>query len=171
MRFEFTSVFYSLLRLLIICYMHFYILCNSWFTGLVSGETSGDGSGQPTFIVSVVTDPAGIPVGGQPSTFDYPILSNVTLTCNVAATGASANVTSYRWTATNCYDHIGGIQDLCFYSGGLTGQNISGSDLLAQDAGDVSCTATIDGSNYTSDPLTFQISGEQLSRMRFEMMT
>ena len=85
----------------------------------------------------------------------------------VTATGATANVTSYRWTATNCYDHTGGVQDPCFYSGGLTGQNISGSDLLAQDAGNVSCTATIVGSNYTSDPLTLQISGKNLSRMKF----
>ena len=147
-------------------YMLFYILCNSWFTG-VSGQTSEDGSGQSTFTVRVVTDPVGIPVGGQPSTFDYPILSNVTLTCMVTATGAPANVTSYRWTATNCYDHNGGVQDPCFYSGGLTGQSIGGSDLLAQDAGNVSCTATIDGSNYTSDPLTLQISGEELYRMKF----
>ena len=144
-------------------------MCDLWFAG-VNGQTSGDGSGQPAFIVSIVTDPAGTPVDGQSNTFDYPILSNVNLTCMVTAVGAPANVTSYRWTATNCYDYAGNIEDPCFYSGNLTGQNITGSELLAQDAGDVSCTATINDSNYTSDPLTLRISGEKLYGYKFNWL-
>ena len=68
---------------------------------------------------------------------------------------------TYSWTATNCYTRIGGVQDPCFYNV-ATGQNITGNGLLATDSGTVTCAATIDGMNYTSDPLTLRISGEQL---------
>jgi len=80
-------------------------------------------------------------------------LTNVTLYCFATATdGSSVTVTSYRWTATNCQD--------CFYNGSPTRQIISGTDLLAKDAGSVSCNTTIGGANYASDPLTLRISGE-----------
>ena len=76
-------------------------------------------------------------------------------------TPGNVSVTSYHWTAMNCYNHSKrGIDDPCFYSGNKTGQNITGHDLLAQDAGTVTCTAIIDGVNYTSSPLTLRISGE-----------
>ena len=113
--------------------------------------------------VTIVTNPAGTPVDGQPNTYDYPILTSVTLMCIViAADGSPVTVTSYSWTAVNCYTHDGGVYDPCFYSGGRTGQNITGTDLLAPDAGTVTCTATVSGLNFTSDPLTLRISGEQL---------
>ena len=80
-----------------------------------------------------------------------------------ASDGSPVTVTSYSWTATNCYTRSGGIDNPCFYSvGDLTGQNVTSSGLLAPDAGTVTCTATIDGMDYTSDPLTLRISGEQL---------
>ena len=79
-----------------------------------------------------------------------------------AADGSPAIVTSYSWTATNCYTRTGGVQDPCFYSLDSTGQNITGDDLLAPSAGTVVCTATINGMDYTSDQLSFRISGEQL---------
>ena len=76
-------------------------------------------------------------------------------------TPANVNVTSYHWTAINCYNHTKkGVDDPCFYSGNKTGHNITGHDLLAQDAGTVTCTVVIDGVNYTSNPLTLRISGE-----------
>ena len=111
--------------------------------------------------VTIVTVPAGTPVDGQPGIFDYPILSNVTLMCN-ATTSDGSPVTGafYSWTATICYTYDGSIDDPCFYSGGRTGQTITGNDLLAQDAGTVTCTATIGGVDFTSDPLTLRISGE-----------
>ena len=113
--------------------------------------------------VAIVTDPAGKPVDGQPGTFDYAILTSVTLMCMVTAVtvdGSPVTVTSYSWTAYNCYTRIGGIQDPCFYSVGYsTGQNITGHNLLATNAGTVTCTATIDGMDYTSDSLTLRISG------------
>ena len=109
--------------------------------------------------VTIVTDPAGVPVDVQSNTFDYPILTSVTLMCiATAADGSPATVTSYHWNAINCY----GDSDYypCFYSHGQTSQNITGNNLRAQDAGTVRCTATIDGTNYTSDPLILRISGE-----------
>jgi len=74
--------------------------------------------------------------------------------------GSPVNATNYRWTAVECYNITGGIEDPCFYGGGKTGQNITGDGLLAQDAGTVTCSATINGVSNTSDPLTLRISGE-----------
>ena len=115
--------------------------------------------------VTIVTDPAGIPVDGQPHTFDYPILTRVTLMCMATASdGSSVTVTSYSWTASDCYTRSGGVQNPCFYSlPSATGQNVTSTGgLLAIDTGTVTCTATIDGVGYTSDSLSLRISGEQL---------
>ena len=80
-----------------------------------------------------------------------------------ASDGSPVTVTSYSWTASDCYTRTGGVQDPCFYNlPSATGQNITISGLLAPSAGTVTCTATIDGMDYTSDPLTLRISGEQL---------
>ena len=113
--------------------------------------------------VTIVTDPAGIPVDGQPGIFDYPILTSVTLMCMATAVdGSPVTVTSYRWTASNCYTRTAGVLDPCFYNDNPTGQNITGTDLQAVDAGTITCTVTIDGMDYTSDAVTLRISGEQL---------
>ena len=85
--------------------------------------------------------------------------------CMVTAVNGSSpvTVTSYEWTAYNCYTRSSGVNDPCFYSlPSATGQNVTGINLLATSAGTVTCTATIDGMDYTSDPLTLRISGEQL---------
>ena len=80
------------------------------------------------------------------------------------ADGSPANVTSYHWNVINCYSDTGDYP--CFYSQNQTGQNITsdnlrgGGGIRAQDAGTVNCTATISGTNYTSDPSTLRISGE-----------
>ena len=109
--------------------------------------------------ITIVTDPPGTPVDGQPNTFDYPILTSVTLMCMATtADGSPANVTSYYWNAVNCYSHTDNVN--CFYSGSHKGQNLTGNDLLVQDAGTVVCIATIGNTNYTSGPLTLCISGE-----------
>ena len=110
--------------------------------------------------VTIVTDPAGVPVDGQNNTFDYPILTRVRITCNATT---AATVTSYRWNATNCYNNSHGVSNLCLNIQGRTNRSIAGNNLRARDAGTVSCTATINGTNCTSDPLTLRISGE-LSR-------
>ena len=109
--------------------------------------------------VTIVTDPVGVPVDDQNNTFDYPILTNVTLMCNaITADGSPATVTSYRWNAINCY----GVEEPCFYNqtGNNNDQRALDANLRAQDAGTVNCTATINGTDYTSDPLTLRISGE-----------
>ena len=41
-------------------------------------------------------------------------------------------------------------------------QNVTGNDLNAEDAGTITCIVTISGSDYTSEPFTLRISGEQL---------
>ena len=117
--------------------------------------------------VTIVTDPAGIPVDGQPGTFDYPIFTSVTLMCMATAVdGSPVTVTAYSWAAEDCYTRSGGVLNPCFYSlNNPTGQNITGNNLLAPDAGTVTCTATIDGMDYTSDPLTLRISGEYHSSL------
>ena len=112
--------------------------------------------------ITIVTDPEGTPVNGSSNTFDYPILTSVSLLCMaMMPDGSSVTASSYSWTATNCYNRTGGIHDPCFYSGGRTGYNITDNSLLAPDAGTVTCTATIGSASFTSDPLTLRISGEQ----------
>ena len=110
--------------------------------------------------VTIVTEPEGTPVNGSNNTFDYPILTSVSLMCMVTIPGGSSiNATSYRWTTTDCYNRTDGVESPCFYSGGRTGNIITEDSLLAPDAGTVTCTATIAGVDFTSDPLTLRISG------------
>ena len=103
--------------------------------------------------VTIVTDPAGVPVDGQNNTFDYPILTSVTLMCiATAADGSPVNVTSYDWKSSQ-------IAEIIALNSSIR-HAITIDNLVARDADTVSCTATIDGANYTSDPLTLRISGE-----------
>ena len=115
------------------------------------------------YTVTIVSSPAGIPVSGSNNTFDYPILSSVTLTCFVTSNDTSSfTVTSYQWNTAECYTHparTGG--DPCFPRDQTT-QNVTDDDVTAEDAGTITCTVAISGSNYTSEPFTLRISGEQL---------
>ena len=116
------------------------------------------------FTVTIVSSPAGTPVSGSTNTFDYPILSSVTLTCNVTSNdGSSSTVNFYQWNTTRCYTHPNrnGGNPECFPHGQTT-QNVTGNDLNAEDAGTITCTVTISDSDYTSEPFTLRISGEQL---------
>ena len=113
--------------------------------------------------ISIISSPAGTSVNGSNNIFDYPILTSVNLLCNVTIPdGSPVTVTSYRWTATNCYNRTGGIQSPCFYSRSHTGNNITDNSLLAPDAGTVTCSATIAGVDVTSDPLTLRIAGKDI---------
>ena len=111
--------------------------------------------------VTIVSTPTGTPVSGSTNTFDYPILSSVTLTCIVEP--SSLTVTSYQWNTTGCYTNskFTSSNPECFPHGQTT-QNVTGNDLNAEDAGTITCTVTISGSNYTSEQFTLRISGEQL---------
>ena len=91
-------------------------------------------------------------------------MSSVTLTCNVTADdGLLVTVTSYRWNTAGCYTHPNrnNGNPTCFPDGQTT-QNVTDNDVNAEDAGTITCTVTINGSNYTSGPFTLRISGEQL---------
>ena len=74
-------------------------------------------------------------------------------------------MTSYNWTTKGCYNNAqftkGGPE--CFADVlGQTKQKVTVNNLNAEDAGAIICTASINGSEYTSQPFTFRISGEQL---------
>ena len=74
----------------------------------------------------------------------------------------SSSVT-YQWDTTGCYTNskfTGGNPE-CFPHN-QTSQRVTSKDLNAEDAGTITCTATISGSNYTSEPLTIRLSGEWL---------
>ena len=114
--------------------------------------------------VRIVSNPVGTPVSGSTNTFDYPILSSVTLTCNVTADdGLSVTVDSYQWNTAGCYTHPNrnGGNPTCFPDGQTT-QSVTDNDVTAEDAGTITCTVTISGSDDTSGPFTLRISGEQL---------
>ena len=110
--------------------------------------------------VTVISDPNSIPITGLNNTFDYPILRSISLLCMATtADGSSFTVDSYNWNAADCYNRTGGVQDPCFYSGSQA-YNVTGMNLLAQDAGTATCSVIVDGAKFTSDPFTLRISGE-----------
>ena len=84
---------------------------------------------------------------------------SVTLTCMVEP--SSLTVTSYRWNSAGCYTNaqFTGSNPECFPHGETT-QNVTDNNLNAEDAGTITCTVTISGSDYTSEPFTLRISGE-----------
>ena len=111
--------------------------------------------------VTIVSSPAGTPVSRSNNTFDYPILSSVTLTCMVNPTPSSS--VTYQWNTAGCYTNskFTGSNPQCFPHSQTT-QNVTGNNLNAEDAGTITCTVTISGSDYTSELFTLRISGEQL---------
>ena len=114
------------------------------------------------YTVAIVSTPAGIPVSGSTNTFDYPILSSVTLTCMVTSSDGSkftVHVTAYRWDTRGCFTNNRHYNPTCFPTGQTT-QNVTDNDLLAEDAGTITCTATIGGVDYLSNLFTIRVSGK-----------
>jgi len=110
------------------------------------------------YTVTIVSTPAGTPVIGSTNTFDYPILSSVTLTCMVTSSnGSTPTGDSYQWNTGGCY--VNSRNEIKCFPTDQTTQNVTGNNLLAQDAGTITCTTTIDGVDYTSESLTLRISG------------
>ena len=74
----------------------------------------------------------------------------------------SSSVT-YQWNTAGCYTNsrFTPSNPECFPHDQAT-QSVTGNDLNAEDAGTITCTVTISGSEYTSKPFTLLISGEQL---------
>ena len=118
-----------------------------WFTIL----TGIDGQ----YTVTIFSTPAGTPVSGSTNTFDYPILSNVTLTCMVDPSPPAGY--TFRWN-TACFINSRHRDQTCFPTG-QTIQNVTGYHLLAEDAGAIACAVTIDDNIYDSNLFTLRISG------------
>ena len=113
------------------------------------------------FTVSIINNPRGAPFSGSNNTFEYRILTSLILTCNVTSNdNSSFTVTSYQWNTEGCYTNpnFNNGNPRCFPHGQST-QNVSDSILTAEDAGNISCTVTISGNSYTSDPITLRITG------------
>jgi len=111
------------------------------------------------YTVNIVNTPAGTPVSGSTNTFDYPILSSVTLKCMVTISDGSAfTVTNYQWNTTRCFTNDRITTPRCFPTS-QTAQIVTGDNLLAEDAGTITCTATIGDADFTSNPITLRVSG------------
>ena len=69
----------------------------------------------------------------------------------------------YQWNTTGCYTNnkFTGSNPQCFPHGQTT-QSVTGNNLNAEDAGTITCHATINGVEFDSEPFTLRISGEQL---------
>jgi len=67
-------------------------------------------------------------------------------------------VTRTKWDTTGCFTNDLHNTPTCFPNGQTT-QSVTGNNLLAEDAGTITCTVTIGGVDYTSGPLTLRISG------------
>ena len=113
-------------------------------------------SGQ-MYTVTIVSTPAGTPVSGSTNTFDYPILSSVTLTCMVDPSPPAG--ATYRWI-TSCYTNDRRMTDdqRCFPAGQTT-QSVTDNNLIADDAGGIVCSVTIDDREYANDLFTLRVSG------------
>ena len=80
--------------------------------------------------------------------------------------GSTFTVTNYQWDTTGCYTNHHRNTPMCFPTGQTT-QSVTGNNLLAEDAGTITCTVTIGGVDYTSEPLTVRISGIQSHTLIF----
>ena len=94
--------------------------------------------------VTIIRDPPGTLVSGSTNTFEYPILSNVTLTC---ATDPMASSATFQWLTARC--------TACFPSG-QTNQNIS-SVLTPEDAGTFTCSVNGGGDDFPSESFTLRV--------------
>jgi len=72
--------------------------------------------------------------------------------------GLPFTVDSYQWNTAECFTNNRHDTPTCFPAGQTT-QSVTGNNLLAEDAGTITCTVTIGGVDYTSGPLTLRISG------------
>ena len=86
-------------------------------------------------------------------------MSSVTLTCIVDPTPSSS--VTYQWNTAGCYTHPNrnSGNPSCFPDGQTT-QSVTDNDVTAEDAGTITCTATINGFDYTSEPFIVRISGD-----------
>ena len=70
---------------------------------------------------------------------------------------------TYQWNTTGCYTHpMRNSGNASCFPDGQTTQSVTDDDVTAEDAGTIICVVTINGVNYTSEPFTLRISGEEL---------
>ena len=77
---------------------------------------------------------------------------------------SSLSTITYQWNTTGCYTNINyndGVPS-CFPHDQTT-QNVTDNDLTAEDAGTITCSVTVDGEIYTSDPITLCVSGKKIN--------
>jgi len=117
------------------------------------------GADSQVYTVTIVSTPAGTPVSESTNTFDYPILSNVTLTCMVDPSPPAG--ATYQWNTGGCFTNSRRYYPTCFPHGQTT-QSVTGYHLLAEDAGLIACSVSIDGTNYASDIFALRIAGNRL---------
>ena len=110
--------------------------------------------------VIISSSPAGELING--STYDYPKSSNLSLTCLaiqiISKDGSSSALSNFRWKNTGCSTNRRHTASTCFPTNQTT-QTVTGKNLLAEDAGTITCTVSIGGVDYTSEPFTLHISG------------
>jgi len=66
--------------------------------------------------------------------------------------------TTYQWKTTGCFTNDRITTPRCFPHDQTT-SSVTGNNLLAEDAGIIICTATIDNAGYNSGLFTLRISG------------
>ena len=103
---------------------------------------------QPSFNnVTIISSPAGTPVSGLTNTFEYRILSSVTLMCYTEPPASSS--ATFVWDDGGC--------TTCFPST-QTSQIVTESSLILDDAGTFTCTGTESGETAsTSGPFTLHV--------------
>ena len=73
-----------------------------------------------------------------------------------------SSMVTYQWNTTGCYTHpMSNSGNPSCFPYGRTTQNVTDDDVTAWDAGTITCTVTISGVDYNSEPFTLRISGEQ----------
>ena len=83
------------------------------------------------------------------------------MTCLLTSGGLEVTANSYVWNTEHCYTN-GAYRNgnpYCFPNGRTT-KRVSEVDLTAEDAGTITCNATIGSTTCVSNPVTIRIRGQ-----------
>jgi len=72
--------------------------------------------------------------------------------------GSTPTLINYKWNTTGCFTNSKHTIPTCFPNDKNT-KSVTGYNLLAEDAGTITCAVNIENKNHTSKPLTLRISG------------
>ena len=96
------------------------------------------------------------------ATFEFQILSDVTLMCRIHGYGQGVYYTSheYQWNTGYCYNNLNfnGGNPMCFPTGQTT-QDVTGYSLTAQDSGTITCNITYHNVTYISSQFRVRVTG------------